>query len=306
MMRSDEHNRHVHGSYAKDTAPSSNVNVTDEDESKEIIVHETLSENQSKEVSESECNIIHETLSQNNSADVPANVITELKDDQHKEPSVNSKVTSYFNIFKCGRNLLDQLDVTYQRAFMATSAQDEYYREMAKSLIKANIRSDGKICNEKIHRSVIDLRAELDAEHERNINKITSDDVYTSPMKNKYVTTINDSVYYEQDEHADTISDSRKHVDTSNEPIKDTHIFEGIINGIVSVEPAVIRFGIVGQGITQGVINGDTSISSNLVTDVLTDSSKILFDTNTFQLNTLQSETLVVQGLTHAQMMVYS
>ena len=32
MMRSDEHNRHIHGSYAEETAPSSNVNVTDEDE----------------------------------------------------------------------------------------------------------------------------------------------------------------------------------------------------------------------------------------------------------------------------------
>ena len=31
MMRSDEHNRHVHGSYAEENAPSSNVNVTDED-----------------------------------------------------------------------------------------------------------------------------------------------------------------------------------------------------------------------------------------------------------------------------------
>ena len=45
MMRSDEHNRHVHGSYAEETAPSSNVNFTDEDESKEIIVHEIFSEN---------------------------------------------------------------------------------------------------------------------------------------------------------------------------------------------------------------------------------------------------------------------
>ena len=34
MMRSDEHNRHVHGSYAEETAPSSNVNVTDKEESK--------------------------------------------------------------------------------------------------------------------------------------------------------------------------------------------------------------------------------------------------------------------------------
>ena len=52
-MRSDEHNWHVHGSYAEETDPSSIVNVTDEDESKEIIVHKTLSENQSMDISES-------------------------------------------------------------------------------------------------------------------------------------------------------------------------------------------------------------------------------------------------------------
>ena len=110
------------------TAPSSKFNVTDEDESKEITVHKTLSENKSKDVSESECNIIHKTLFQNNSADVPDNAITELKDKEHKESSVTEKVTSYFNIFECGRNLLDQLDVTYQQSFMATSAQDDTIR----------------------------------------------------------------------------------------------------------------------------------------------------------------------------------
>ena len=83
MMRSDEHNRHMQGSYAEETSPSSNVNVTDEDESKEIIVHKTLSNHVSKDVIELECNIVHETLSQNNYADIPANVITELKDNEH-------------------------------------------------------------------------------------------------------------------------------------------------------------------------------------------------------------------------------
>ena len=43
MLRSDEYNRNFHGIYAEDTDPSSNVNDTDEDESKEIIVHEPLS-----------------------------------------------------------------------------------------------------------------------------------------------------------------------------------------------------------------------------------------------------------------------
>ena len=37
MMTSDEQNWHVHGSYAEETAPSSNVNVTDEDESNSAV-----------------------------------------------------------------------------------------------------------------------------------------------------------------------------------------------------------------------------------------------------------------------------
>ena len=77
------------------------------------------------DISETECNIVNETLSQINSMDIPENYITELKDNEHKEPSVTTKGTSYFNIFECGRNILDQLDVTYQQSFVAPSAQDE-------------------------------------------------------------------------------------------------------------------------------------------------------------------------------------
>ena len=121
-------------------------------------MHENLSDNKSKDVNESESNIVNKILSQNNSADVPDNAITELKDEAHKEPSVTEKGTIYFNIFECGRNLLDKIDVTYQQAFMATSAQYEYYKETTKSLTKANIEG-GKLCNEKIQHAVSDLRA---------------------------------------------------------------------------------------------------------------------------------------------------
>ena len=75
---------------------------------------------------------------------------------------------------------------------------------MTKILIKANIRG-GKLCNENIQQAFIDLRAELNVEHEYNIKNISCDGVYTSPMKKKDVSTINDSVYYESDEHPDTI-----------------------------------------------------------------------------------------------------
>ena len=40
--------------------------------------------------------------------------------DDHIKPSVNVKEASYFNIFECGSNLLDKLDVTYQSAFTAS------------------------------------------------------------------------------------------------------------------------------------------------------------------------------------------
>ena len=38
--------------------------------------------------------------------------------------------------------------------------EDEYYKEMTKSLIKVN-NEGGKLCNEKIRQAVIDLGAEL-------------------------------------------------------------------------------------------------------------------------------------------------
>ena len=120
MMISDNLNWYDHSGYTEMTAPSLDVNVTDEDESKRIIVHKSLSENCSTDVSESKCNIVNENLSQKNSAKVSEYTITELKDKEYKEPSVTKEATSYFNIFECGRNLLDRLDATHQRAFMAT------------------------------------------------------------------------------------------------------------------------------------------------------------------------------------------
>ena len=140
--------------------------------------------------------------------DVPENNIKEIEEEEHKEPSVTQKGTICFNIFECGRNLLDQLDVTYQQAF-TTTPEDEYYKEMTKSLIKTN-NEGGKLCNEKIRQEVIDLRAEFNGEHKRNINNISCDGLYPSPMKNKDVSTINDLIYYESDDHVDTIIDSSK------------------------------------------------------------------------------------------------
>ena len=270
-------------------------------------MHKTLSENQSKYLSESECNIVHEYLSQNNYADVPENDIMELKDDEYKEPSVTGKVTIYFNIFECSRNLLDKLEVTYQQAFMVLPVQEEYYipspareryyNQLSKILINSNVGNDGTINNDKLNSAITYLKSEAETGHERNINDMMQVDEYKSPGENKYAPTINDSAYHNLGEYKDEISDSSKQFDASKEPITDNHVRNTSV-GIVSAKPAAVGVGIIGQGgrdITQGMINGGTGIiESNVVTDVLTDSSKMIFKTNTFPLNTFKSYTLVI------------
>ena len=92
-----------------------------------------------------------------------------MKDNEHKEPSVIEKGTSYFKIFECGRNLLDQLEVTYQRAFMASPVQEglyqpspereRYYDKVAESLIKAKFGSDGTINNDELHKVITQLKS---------------------------------------------------------------------------------------------------------------------------------------------------
>ena len=241
------------------TDPYLNVNATDEDESKRIIVHEILPENCSTNVSESKRNIVNKTLSQKNSTDLSEYNITELKDKEYKKPSVTKEVNSYFIIFEFGRNILDRLYITYQRAFMSTP-QDKYYTRFLDNLVKINNRNGEPLSNENLRQAVSDVREETDAEHERNINKITCNTSFQYPIHKKDESTINNLLYYESGEHVDTIGDSIIQVDASNQPIKETHIVDRVCNlsvRVISVEPAVIGVRIIEQGITQGVINGD-------------------------------------------------
>ena len=144
------------------TAPSLNVNVTNEDESKHIIVHKRLSNNFSTDVRESKRKIVNKTLSQNYSTDVDEicytdidiseYIITEQKDAEYKEPWVTKEVKRYFNIFECGRNLLDRLDVTYQQDFMAT-LQDKYYTRWLDDVVKMNNCNGETLSNENLRQS---------------------------------------------------------------------------------------------------------------------------------------------------------
>ena len=116
-------------------------------------MHKILSENCSTDISKSKRNNVNKNLLQNNSADISENTITELKDEEHKETAVTKKVKDYFNIYECGRNLLDRLDVTYQQAFMATP-KDKYYNALLDTLVKDNNLRGEPLSNEKIHQAV--------------------------------------------------------------------------------------------------------------------------------------------------------
>ena len=117
MMRSGDNNHPVHKGYGQEMDPSWDVKGTDEDkdkdESKNPIAQSFDGPSAENLENKSVCNIVNAT--------------TELNYEDDVKPSVNVKEASYFNIFKCGRNLLDKLDVTYQRAFIAS---DKTYREV--------------------------------------------------------------------------------------------------------------------------------------------------------------------------------
>ena len=95
--------------------------------------------------------------------------ITEQKFAEYEESSVTKEVRSYFNIFECGRNLLDRIDVTYERAFMSTP-KDKYSTKLFKTLVDDNNRNGAPLSNEKIQRAVSIVMEETEAEIERNIN----------------------------------------------------------------------------------------------------------------------------------------
>ena len=87
----------------------------------------------------------------------------------------------------------------------------------------------------------------------------------------------------ESDKDVYTISDSSKQFDPRNNPIKETHIVDGFCNlsvGVRLFEPAVI--GVIGQD------------STDVVTQVLMNSSEQLPIKSPYLLNTNQSKTFVI------------
>ena len=175
------------------------------------------------------------------------------------------------------RVLLDRLDVTYQRAFMA-NPQDKYYTKMLENLVKINNCNGEPFSNENLQQAVSDVREETDAEHERNIKEITYNTSFQSPIQKKDVSTIKDYVYYESDEQVYTISDSNKQVDPRIDPMAETHIVDRFLKlsvGVGLFKPAVIGV-IIKYLVTNFQENSRMELSINRLSPLNTDTSKAI------------------------------
>ena len=178
---------------------------------------------------------------------------------------------NYFNIFECGGNLLDRLGVTYERVCMDTP-KEKYYTKLLKSLVDNNNRNGAPLSNEKIRQAVSIVMEETEAELKRNINEITMDTSFQSPVQNKDVSTINSSGYYESYDQVYKISDYEEQVDASirsstdsakqvnpkSDPISDpriaTHITNGIQKLLINQIPISVELFVIGQDLVTSVL----------------------------------------------------
>ena len=87
--------------------------------------------------------------------------------DDHIEPSASFKEAIYFNILQCSRNLLDQLDVTYQRAFTESETSSavppgNYKLSPAREIIA---EKNAGMDKDKICKTISKVKLEYEAYH---------------------------------------------------------------------------------------------------------------------------------------------
>ena len=79
---------------------------------------------------------------------------------EYEDSSVTDEVPSYFNIFECGRNILNRLDRTYEQACIATM-KNKYFEKMLETLVDHNDYHNAPLSNEKLQQAVSKVMAEM-------------------------------------------------------------------------------------------------------------------------------------------------
>ena len=78
---------------------------------------------------------------------------------EYEEYSVTHEVLRYFNIFDCAKNPLNRLDVTYERAYMAT-IKEKYYTKMLENIVNYNDLNNATLYNENLQQAVSKVMSE--------------------------------------------------------------------------------------------------------------------------------------------------
>ena len=152
-----------------------------------------------------------------------------------------------FNVFECGRKLLDRLDVSYERTCMATP-KEEYYMDMLDNLNEHNRRHVQRLSSKNLQEAVIRVIKEEEEDAKSYVNNVTMDTSFQSPVatnvQNKYAkisldrrlasgilaetirefkgckikSTVSNYAQYDSNEQVDAMNDSDKQVDSINNP----------------------------------------------------------------------------------------
>ena len=157
MMIYDGLNSHVYPVRTEMIAtkhiPTFHVCSTDERKLKYFLVNETLLHICSMDKDESKGSIVDEFSTEEDESEYVHKYINKQKDAKneadYEEYSVTDKVPIYFNIFECGKNIFNRLDVTYERSCMATP-KDKYYTKLLETVIDYNYHHNAPSSNENL------------------------------------------------------------------------------------------------------------------------------------------------------------
>ena len=97
--------------------------------------------------------------------------------------NVTDEVPRYFNIFKCGRNIFNRLDLKYKRECMTSTKKNT---KMLETLADYNDHNNAPLYNGKLRRAVSKVMEEMEGEErdfELNAKNVTMDTFcYQSPV----------------------------------------------------------------------------------------------------------------------------
>ena len=92
-----------------------------------------------------------------------------------------TKYFNAFNVFECGRNLLNILDVSYEGVCI-TTPKEEYFTDILDSLIEHSCCHDTPLSSKNLRESVIRVMEDKENDAKCNVNNVTMDNLFQSPV----------------------------------------------------------------------------------------------------------------------------